>query len=688
MKRLPTRLPSPRSLILVTLVLLVPWCGVSAEVGRITPNEVERGSLLLHDDDGRYRDAPLVDTDVSMVINGMIARVTVRQTFGYRGRDWVNGIYVFPLPETAAVDRLRMHVGERVIEGQIQARETARKIFDAARKAGKKASLVEQQRANLFTTSVANIGPGETVTVEIAYQQTVAFERGEFSLRFPLTTGIRYIPGEQRVNGFDGGGWSFNTSEVPDASSITPPVTAAGEGHDNPVTIAIDIDAGMPLDAITSSYHRISTRETGTHRYAVSLAQGPVPADRDFELRYRPPPAHAPRAALFRQAAADSDGAESDYGLLMLMPPEASLVRDTASPREVIYVIDTSGSMSGTSITQARAALLYGLERLRPQDSFNVIQFNSSAWALHPQAMPANAANLARARAWVNGLHADGGTEMRKALALALDGREQHERLRQVIFLTDGSVGNEAALFRVIDQRLGASRLFTVGIGAAPNSLFMREAATHGRGSFTYIGDVAEVQEKMRALFEKLEFPVLADIRVTSSDGEVSVWPDPVRDLYVHEPLVVSLRLRHASELTISGRLGNRPWSTTVPLTGGAEARGLDVAWARERIASLERSLARGAAADDVRAAITALGLRHHIVTRHTSLVAVDVTPSRPAETDSRDAQVAAKKPAGWQMSAPAARLPQTATPMLAHAFAGIVIGLAGLLLGRRRGAR
>ncbi|MGR8919226.1 MAG: marine proteobacterial sortase target protein [Gammaproteobacteria bacterium] len=666
--------------LVLSLGLALPALAEAPFEDTVSIDEVERGSLLVRHAHGLVP-APLVDTDVDMAITGMLARVTVRQTFREAAGEWVNGVYVFPLPETAAVDRLRMHVGERVIEGEIKPRAAARRSFEQAQAAGRKATLVEQQRPNLFTTNVANIGPHERVVVEIEYQQTLAYEKGWFSLSFPLTVGVRYIPGSGPVGGFDGGGWSFNTDAVPDASAITPPMSSGGEGHDNPVSIRVGLNAGMPLDRIESAYHAIERTELGKGRYEITLEHGPVPADRDFELRYKPAPGHAPRAAFFRQ-----DVGDEAYGLLMLVPPEASWARRRALPRELVFVIDTSGSMGGTSIEQARAALHEGLSRLGPADTFNVVEFNSVTRRLSPRAIAADSTGIAGARRFVDGLEANGGTEMAAALHAVLDGGEVEGRVRQVVFITDGSVGNEAELLGIIDRQLGGSRLFTVGIGSAPNGYFMREAAHHGRGTFTYIGKQGEVKSRMSALFEKLEFPVLADLRVAGS-AALEVWPDPLPDLYVHEPLVASMRLADDTALELSGRLGGEAWSTRVPLTGGGATAGLDVAWARQKIASLERSIARGEDRSAVKEAITELGLRHHLVTQHTSLVAVDVTPSRPADQQGRNARVPNKMPAGWTMAPPGQRLPQTATPLALNLLLGIGSLLAAAF-ARWRGGR
>ena len=669
---------------LLVILLFVGMRAMAAELVSVRSlDEVHSGSLLVEAESGSERRlllAPTVDTDVRMDITAMVARVRVRQTFTNPSDHWVNGIYVFPLPETAAVDHMKLVVGKRVIEGEIRRRALARRIYAQARQSGRKASLIEQQRPNLFTNRVANIGPGESVMVEIAYQQSVSYRDGRFSIRFPLTVGVRYIPGTPKIGGFDGGGWALNTDQVPDASQITPPMTAAGEGHPNPIRITVNLDAGMPLSQIASSYHPIQWVETRPHRYRVTLAKGTVPADRDFELVWTPEPGKAPRAALFVQAREDAD-----YALLMLMPPEIGWARQAALSREMIFVIDTSGSMAGTSIRQAREALQRGLDRLKPGDRFNIIEFNSVTRLFAPNAVEATPQNLSRARRFVDGLVANGGTEMAGALEAALKDQKEDGRVRQVVFLTDGSVGNEAGLFRIINDRLGRSRLYTVGIGSAPNAYFMREAATLGKGTFTYIGDIGEVRDKMDRLFEKLEFPVLSDIQIHWGSGaETDYWPRPVPDLYLHEPLIVSFKLdRSERELRLSGRMNGQAWQTTLPVVKGGQASGLDVLWARNKIRSLEQQKSRGVSPEKIKQAITELGLKHHIVTAHTSLVAVDKTPTRPADTHSRDAAVPNKMPHGWTMSAPKGRLPQTATAAPLHLLLGmLLLGLAfGMVL-------
>lgn len=625
--------------------------------------------------------APRLRTDVAIRVSGALARVRVQQRFRNPGDAWVEGIYVFPLPEDGAVDRLRMVYGERVIIGEIQERQQARASYDRARAAGQGASLVDQQRENLFTTSVANIPPGETVLVEIEYQQPVRWDAGAFSLRLPTVVGPRYIPGEPlpRMPDGAGPGWSPDTDEVPDASHITPPV-AVGDGIVNPLAIDAQLDTGLRLSHLDSPTHAVRVAEQAPGRYHVALADGPVAADRDFVLEWRPVIGEQPAAALFGETW---EGRH--YGLLMVMPPPLAPV---PVARELILVVDTSGSMHGDSIEQARAALLAALAQLRPGDRFNVIQFNNEVHALFDVARPADRAHLAQARAYVQRLRADGGTEMLPAMRRALQVTGTGGLLRQVVFLTDGAIGNEQALFETVAAGIGDSRLFTVGIGSAPNALFMTRAATFGRGTFTYIGSVHEVQAKVDRLFHQLSAPVLTDVRLDwegeGGPAEVTAAPEVVPDLYVGEPLVVAVEAdRPPRRVRISGRLGGHPWEKTVDLHG-LPTEGVHALWARRRIDDWMARLATGAVTDTVRSAVLTLALEHRLVSRYTSLVAVDRTPARPADQDLVSAAVPAQLPAGWSAAAVFGRLPTTATPAPLFAWLGLGALLGALALRRR----
>ena len=647
----------------------------AAEAPRIT-----EGALMFRTaPDTAPTPAPVQSTDVEIRVTGPVVRATVRQTFANPATEWAEGIYVFPLPETAAVDHLTMHVGDRVIEGQIQEKQAAKTVYEQAKAQGQRASLVEQERPNIFTTSVANIPPGAAIAVEIQYQETVRYDAGRFAVRFPMVVGPRYIPMQPADDEVDGCGLEDDAGDDP--ARITPPVQHPAHGPLNPVTLRITLDPGLPVTGIASPYHPIDVRPLGGDAWEITLADGPVPADRDFELVWSPVAGTAPHAVLLTE----SQGPDV-YALLMVVPPAPAARAQARVPREVIFVLDNSGSMHGASIEQAKAALKLALARLGAGDTFNVIRFNHTTSSLFLEARDASRANLASAARWVDAIRADGGTVMLPALRQALEGIGAPGRLRQVIFLTDGAVGNEAQLFAEIRAKLGESRLFTIGIGSAPNSHFMREAARLGRGTFTYIGDPNEVQEKMTALFRKLEAPALADLRLELAGlAAAEVLPAPIPDLYLGEPLVVTLKATTLpSRAVLRGRLGMTSWEHDVTLHQAADGAGLAVQWARAKIDALLDARSAGTSEEDIHAAILRVALRHHLVSTYTSLVAVDVTPVRPGDAALHSHPLKTNLPHGWDFDA-VSDMGKGATDAPMHLAIGLIALLIAAALGVAR---
>ena len=638
---------------------------LSANVQAAKINDAQAGTLLLRADAaGEFTAAPQVALEVAVEVTGMVARTRVTQFFHNPGSGFVEGVYVFPLPEKAAVDRLWMKVGERVIEGRIREKEEARRTYEKAKAEGRKAALVEQQRPNLFTNAVAHIGPNDFVEIRIEYQQVLAYENGGYRLRFPLAVTPRYVP--------------MGGPGEPD--DVHP-----AHGGASPVDIAVSIDAGVPLAHVASSYHDAAIEKHAGGRALVTLLKDQELADRDFELSWTLAPGAAPRAAMFTQQRGDTE-----YALLMVVPPQptaAERAEFQRMPRETVLVVDTSGSMQGASIQQARQALEHALDTLTARDRFNILEFNSVTRAMLPDAVAATPANLERAKAWVRGLKANGGTEMAGALTVALTGADTPGYLRQVVFITDGAVGNEDALFRLIAERLGTSRLFTVGIGPAPNSHFMTKAAQFGRGTFTHIGDVREVHDKMTALFEKIEAPVLRDVAIRWPDGSaVETFPARVPDLYLGEPVLVAAAARAPlGTVVVTGLRGNQPWSVALTPPLDRNAAGVGALWARAKIGTLMDEIARGAELAQVRPQVVAVALEHHLVSAYTSLVAVDATPSAPAGS-LKNAVVKASLPQGW---ADGTQLPQTDTPAALQMLLGLLALLAAAtvaLVGRHAG--
>ena len=657
---------------LVAMLCLTPVAARAATgaVAEAAATRVTEGTLLFRGGDGAAVPAPLLETDVDLRVTGPVARAIVRQQFVNPTSDWVEGVYVFPLPEDAAVDHLRLHVGDRVLEGVIRERAAAKATYEQAKREGRRTGLVEQERANIFTTSVANIAPGASVAVEIEYQQTLRWDDGRYRLRVPLVVGPRYIPGAPVATPPDAAGWSPNTDVVPDASRITPPVVHPSRGPINPVTLRVTLAPGAPLSRLDSTYHAIHATPGPDGTYRIELGAGLVPADRDFELVWETAAGTIPAAAVFTEGR--DDGV---YGLLVVTPPSPAADAARRQPREVVFVIDNSGSMAGASIEQAKAALQLALARLGPADTFNVIRFNHTMDAVFETPRPATREHVALAARWVERLRATGGTEMRPPLMRALEGGEGDGRLRQVIFLTDGGVGNEAELFEIIHKLLGDRRLFTVGIGSAPNSHFMRGAARYGRGTFTYIGAVSEVQEKMTALFRKLEAPALTDLRLELPGiAAAEVLPDPVPDLYIGEPVVVAFRAATLpAHAVLRGRFGATTWEREVSLQRAPEHAGLATHWARAKMGALLDGRRGGADDDGVRQAVIQEALAHHLVSPYTSLVAVDVTPVRPEDAALQSHAMPTNLPHGWDYEA-VFGLGQGATDARLHAIAGLVV--------------
>jgi len=576
---------------------------LAARAGAQSP---EPEGLQFEAANGQWLTQPALDTDVHFRIQGLLAEVVVEQTYRNPGSEWIEGRYLLPLPETADVHALNVQVGERVIVGEVREKQEAKAIYEAAAAAGQKTALVEQNRPNLFRTAVANIGPGETVQVRIGYWQKVDYRDGEFSVSLPLTLTPRYETG------------SDTPAESVPASDAA---SAAAHGLEPTVALRADLTAGVPLDAVTSPTHAVDVARKGD-KVTVVLRDGVVASDRDFELRWTPLPSAVPQSALFVESRDDAQ-----YAFAMLLPPTQKV---QALPRELLLVIDTSGSMEGLSLQGAKAALVEALARLRPGDRFNLVQFNSVSEQLFEHAMPADDAHLRVASDWIANLVATGGTEMRPALDLALAGKAATGYVRQVVFITDAAVGNEAELLAKIERDLGEARLFPVGIGSAPNGWFLHKAAEVGRGSDLVIRAPEHVVAQMSLLFGRLDRPALGGIDVQWPAG-TEAYPRQVPDLYHGEPLLVVAKLpASGGQVKARGFGAGGEWQDALSLQRGHAMDGVARLWGRSKIDALEDELRQGAAEEMVRPQIVDLAIEHHLVSRFTSLVAVDRTPARP----------------------------------------------------------
>ncbi|MEZ5738661.1 MAG: marine proteobacterial sortase target protein [Burkholderiaceae bacterium] len=654
---------------------LAPGAPLPDALARLPRSEQppEGTALLFHTTAGLVS-APLQASKVQMRVTGTTVRAVVRQTYRNPSEDWLDASYQFPLPDEGAVDGLRLRVGHRVIEGEIQERATANRTFETARRAGQRAALVSQHRPNVFTARVANIEPWSEIAIEIEYQQSLRLTETGWSLHFPTVVAPRYepMPDLSVAGASPQPPMTDGERLVPMPVSYADAATSAGfDAHQptllqadpraNRIHIDVQLQPGMPVTTPVSTSHVIEVEKIAAlpapeqdpaaappAGYAIRFAAEAL-ADRDFVLQWSPLPGERPAGNL----QIESHQGEL-YGQLNVAPPDtASLPRDQA-PREITFVIDTSGSMHGASLAQARGALRFGLERLGPDDRFNVIQFNDRFEALFRTSVPATAANLAKAGRYVDRLEANGGTEMKPALAHALQASIPAGFLSQVVFITDGAVGNEDELFDLLDARLGSRRLFTIGIGSAPNSWFMRQAAVTGRGSFTLIAADQQLEAGMARLFRQLAHPALTDLQLTDVHGERIDTGAPIRDLYAGDPVVINFPLtRRPDAVFLTGRMGRQPWQQEISVTDAPDS-GIHKRWAKTALeqaeAQIRRQRAAGRADDELRIAATRLALTHQLVSPWTSLVAVDRTPARPLDQPAREAQVPRQFPAGGQI--------------------------------------
>lgn len=565
----------------------------------------ESGLWLERDTSAGREQALAVATEVDIQVTGMLAMVEVRQQFFNQTGDWAEGVYRFPLPDRGAVEQLQIRLSERLIEGEIQERESARETYEAARERGQVAGLVERDQGNLFSTRVANIAPGEMVEIRIGFTQPVRYRHGRFSLEFPTTAAPQFRPAGELERALRERLESALDTGLPQ----------------RPVQLTVDLRPGLALSRIESTHHEIEVEKLGSDRL-VRLSEGADWSGRDFELIWEPEDSGQAATAAFAESF---DGRE--HVMLTLVPPQA--FEASATPREVILIIDTSGSMSNQPIEQARESLHYALASLKPGDRFNVIEFNHQARSLYPRARSFDQDRHLEAALWVDSLAAGGGTDMGPPLALALGAAGAEGFLRQVVFITDGMVGNERELLERTRQMLGESRLFTVGIGHGVNTSFLRRMATAGRGSHTAIAEASRIAERMSELVIQLESPVIHDLEMIWPQP-VELYPETLPDLYVGQPLSVIARAdRLSGDVIVRGTSNGQYFERVLVLKDFQPSPGVASQWGRARIETLEsRSVEAGNEAL-IESAVLDTALAYSLVSSQTSLVAVDKTPAR-----------------------------------------------------------
>jgi Ca-activated chloride channel family protein len=571
---------------------------------------------------------PLKHTDVKAEVSGFLSRVVVTQEFENPFKDKIEAVYTFPLPQNAAVDDMTMRVGDRMVRGRIKPREEARAIYEAARNNGHVASLLDQERPNIFTQSVANIQPGERVTITISYVETLKYQDGAYEFVFPMVVGPRYIPGTPY--GKQGGGWSPDTTQVPDASRITPVVAAKGTraGHD--ISLEVALDAGVPIDELKAVNHETELERPTAHSAIVRLKSRNEIPNKDFVLRYDVAGRKIEDALMVHRAP---HGSRNDGFFTFILQPPDRVTAEDVMPKEIVFVLDTSGSMDGFPIEKAKESMKLALDGLYPQDTFNLITFAGDTHILFPQPVPATRANLEKAQAFLSSRNGSGGTEMMKAIKAALDPSDAQDHVRIVCFMTDGYVGNDLEIIGEVQKHPNA-RVFSFGIGSSVNRFLLDKMAEEGRGEVEYVSLNDNGSAAARRFHERVRNPLLTDVQIDWAGLPVTdVYPKRIPDLFSAKPVVVCGRFNQGASGTIKlkGKIAGRDYVRDIPVElPDSEARHdvLATLWARTKIDELMSrdytGTQYGVPRADVKEEVTQLGMDYRLMTQFTSFVAVE----------------------------------------------------------------
>ncbi|UTW59910.1 marine proteobacterial sortase target protein [Kordiimonas sp. SCSIO 12603] len=636
-----------------------------------------------------WLDALQLSSEVKTEINGFIAYTTVKQSFRNTTDQWVNGTYRFPLPDTAAIDAFEMLVGEKRIKGKIKEKQEAKRIYEQAVKEGKKAALLSQIRPNMFSSKVGNVAPGAVITVEISFI-THAEQNGlTFSWKLPQAITPRYHRLEDMVP----------TPEPKSALATHHQKHGIYRHPQNAGNLAvfdIFLAPGAAVQKLTSPSHDIRIAEQ-ENRYHITLRADTEPADRDFILRWEYKPAGKPKPLFIKE-----ETESGTYVLGIVIPPKKEESLQKSPPRDIQFIIDVSGSMHGHSIVQAKRALLEAVDRLRTEDRFDIIKFNNDYSRLFGATQQATAENVNRARNYILGLEADGGTEMMPALVNALDLNQtapaDEKSLPQIMFLTDGAIGYEEAMFKLVEEKLGTTRLFTVGVGNAPNGWFMRKAAEFGRGIHTQIDNPLEAEKTLEELFSNMAAPSVQKLTL-SGNGMFEAYPTRLPDLYGNRPTVFVVKTDD-SKIRLEGEsVNSKRWKISERLKRMENGKGISKLWARKKVEAISDAALRGLPQEEAKAQILKTALTHQIVSKYTSFVAVEEKISRPQGTSAQDSIVPENLPKGMKLrrvSAPQMMAqsnfsgPQTATMKDLKLITGFILLLFAteLILWLRREAR
>jgi Ca-activated chloride channel family protein len=611
---------------------------------------------------------PLSGVKISAKVAEQIATVTLIQTFQNSYSDHLEAVYIFPLPGGAAISNFELKVANRHIRGRVEERGEARRQYQQALDEGKRAAIMEKERDDVFTVQVGNIPPNEEVSVQITYsERLVFFEEGTTELRLPLVVAPRYTPGQGLMRDQVGDGVEQDTYIVPDASRISPPRLA--KGFDPKVGLGIDVtifwgdsEKETEIKDLCCSQHATRT-SAGRDGVKISLAKEHEALDRDFVLRWTVSGATLRSSLLVYQDANQFDNPEMYYGMLSLLPPKN---QSLSQARDIVFIVDRSGSMQGVKIASAARACALLLTTLGTRDRFAIQAYSSHVDWYKPSSfsygvdgyfMPADYWGLEQGEKYLRAINADGGTETFKAISAAisaLEGRQDKEdRVPVIVLLTDGEVSNEAQIFHEVQTRLGNTRLFTIGIDTAVNQGFLQRLAEIGRATSTFVTPGAQLETALVTVGREIGNPLIVDLKILDIDSDVqlsTVAPSKITDLFVGRSTTTFFMLKKAKKVCIKGKYANGEGFETVVEAKEVQIPAISQLWAKTRITDLEDWYRiNPGSQEDLKKQIVSLSIKHNILTRFTAFIAVDHEEIANKEGISRKVVQPVEMPAQWQ---------------------------------------
>jgi len=552
---------------------------------------------------------PLKATDVKATVNGVIADVFVTQKYVNNGKHPINARYVFPASTRASVHGMKMTVGNRVVTARIREREAAKKEFEKAKSEGKSASLLEEQRPNVFTMSLANIMPGDTVLIELHYTELLTPTEGTYEFVYPTVVGPRYS-NQKEASAPENDTW------------VKSPYLKEGKTPPTTFSINVSLSTGIPLQEVTSPSHTIGLSWKNRSMADVSLARpGDFGGNRDFILKYRLAGREIQSGLMLYE------GEKENFFLLMVQPPERVKTANILT-REYVFILDISGSMSGFPLDTAKTLIRDLISNLRKSDTFNLVLFAGSSSVMAPSSIPATKENVNKALKLIDSQSGGGGTELVPALKNALSIPRDAGTARSVIIITDGYIDAERQVFSLISKNLDKTNVFSFGIGSSVNRYLIAGIAKAGQGEPFVVTKPEQAAAAAYRFRDYVQSPLLTNCRVTFRDFETyGVEPPTIPDLFAKRPLILfgKYRGKPTGEIEISGRTSDGVYRSvfrvedTKPLQQHAPLKYL---WARSRIARLT-DYNPSEENPETKKEVTALGLEYSLLTPYTSFIAV-----------------------------------------------------------------